>query len=243
MKKISRQSLHVQIVNEVGRRIVSGEFRPGQALPSEIELCGSLGISRTALREALRVLSAKGLLEARPKIGTLVKATAAWNFLDADILAWRLESDHFERVLAELYQLRQLIEPIAASLAAAEASDHDIEQLQASYLDMEAMMEEGDRIVEPDVRFHCAIIAASGNLLFASIGNMLADALAINFRIGLRNPRGQVHSLPLHKNVLDAIVARDPVTARIAMQKLIEDSHDDVRLIGNSAKATHCGER
>jgi DNA-binding FadR family transcriptional regulator len=141
--------------------------------------------------------------------------------------------------MAELYELRYVIEPTAASLAATHATAADIEQLRSAYEAMAAAGDDRELIVAPDVNFHRAIIAASGNALFSSLSHVIGDALAINFQVGLDNPRGQMHSLPLHKKVMDAIVAHDSGAARAAMQKLIEDSERDVRLIRMHVRAIH----
>ena len=229
MNKIGKQGLHEHVIREIGRRIVGGELPPGTALPSEATLVETLGVSRTALREALRVLGAKGLVEARQKKGTIVQPKHAWNFLDPDVFAWRLNSNEFERVVAELHQLRHIIEPLAASLAASEAQPGDLDVLKGAYREMEVAANDGVAFVDPDVRFHLGIIAASGNSLLSSLGQIIAVALRAYFAIGIDNPDGQIPSLPYHKVVLDAIVARNPAAARVAMQKVIEHSERQIR--------------
>src|SRR5579871_1858553 len=121
MTKFKAQQLHEHVIEEIGKGIISGEFVQGESLPAEEELCRMLGVSRTALREALRVLASKGLLEPKRKVGTLVKSSAHWNFLDANVLSWLLAAGDADRVISELYELRQLVEPVAASLAARHA--------------------------------------------------------------------------------------------------------------------------
>ncbi len=164
MRKLVRKGLHNDVIEEIGKRIVSGEFKPGSPLPSEVALVTILGISRTALREALRVLGAKGLVEAKPKIGTIVQPSSEWNHMDADIFSWRLNSGDVEQVTIELQQMRQIFEPLAASLAAENATADDLAQLTAAYNDMETAADAGAAFVDPDVRFHRGIIAASGKL-------------------------------------------------------------------------------
>jgi DNA-binding FadR family transcriptional regulator len=231
MNRIGKQGLHEHVIREIGRRIVGGELPPGTALPSEATLVEKLGVSRTALREALRVLGAKGLVEARQKKGTIVRPKEEWNFLDPDVFAWRLDSNELERVVAELHQLRHIIEPLAASLAASEAKARDFEVLKGAYREMEVAANDGVAFVDPDVRFHLAIIAASDNSLLSSLGQIIAVALRAYFAIGIDNPDGQIPSLPYHKAVLDAIIARDPAAARVAMQNVIEHSERDSRQI------------
>lgn len=228
MNKVGRQGLHDYVIREIGQRIIRGEFEPGDALPSEVTLLSTLGVSRTALREALRVLGAKGLVEAKPKVGTIVRPPTSWNCLDPDVFSWRLETEEVGQVVGELHQLRQNIEPLAASLAATHATRRHIACLKSAYADMEAAGDDGAAYVEPDVRFHRGIIAASGNTLFSSLGIVIGAALEIFFRLGIDNPLGgNVASLPFHKAVLDAICARNANGARLAMRRLIEDSERD----------------
>jgi DNA-binding FadR family transcriptional regulator len=231
MRKLQARGLHEQVIEEIGKRILSGELTPGKALPPEAQLCSALGVSRTALREALRVLASKGLVEPRRKLGTLVRPRQHWNFLDADILSWQLETGEAERVIGELYELRHLIEPIAASLAAQNARAADLQLLREAYEEMRAAGDDGERIAIPDLKFHQTIIAASGNRLFSSLAHVIAAALAVNFELIRNAPRGHIHSMPAHKSVLDAIADHDARAARVAMQQLIEDSQRDARAV------------
>ncbi len=232
MQKLKYRGLRQHVVDEIGRRIISGELAVGSALPGEIQLCKSLGVSRTPLREALRELAAKGLVVAKPKVGTVVRGEDNWNFLDEDILAWRLKGHGSARVIEELYELRHLIEPIAASLAAKNAKQSDIAVLRKAYAKMETAGENGEKITEPDLTFHRAIIASSGNRLFSSLAHSVSAALFINFDFMRDTPRGHKHFMQGHKAVLDAIINQNSAAARVAMQALIEDSHQDARAVG-----------
>jgi DNA-binding FadR family transcriptional regulator len=234
VKKLRARGLHERVVGEIGRRIVSGEHPPGVALPREMELCSAFGVSSTSLREALRVLTSKGLLEPRRKIGTVVRPTAGWNFLD--ILPRLLEAPDSDRAIGELYELRHVIEPTAASLAASNARTADVRIMQVAYDEMRAAGDDGERIAAPDLKFHQAIIGASGNRLFSSLAHVIAAALAVNFEVVRDAPRGHIHSTPAHKKVLDAIVDQDPTAARLAMQRLIEESQRDAKAVQDN----HC---
>jgi DNA-binding FadR family transcriptional regulator len=229
IKKVGKQGVHEHVIREIGRRIVRGELRPGTVLPREAVLLQTLGVSRTALREALRVLAAKGLLEARQKKGTIVRAKAVWNYLDAEVFAWRLDSDEFKVIVAELHQLRNVIEPFAASLAARNATQGDHEILKGAYREMEVAAYNGLPYVDPDVRFHMGIIAASGNSLLISLGQVIGVALRAFLEIGIDNLEGQIPALAYHKAVLDAIVAGKALRAQVAMRKVIEHSERDAR--------------
>lgn len=232
MYRTKSRGLRQHVVDEIGKRIIAGEFAVGKPLPGEMNLCETLGVSRTPLREALRDLAAKGLVIAKPKVGTIVKGEENWNFLDEDIMAWRLSGRSSARVIAELYELRHLIEPLAASLAAKNATQKDIATLRKAYARMEAAGEDGDKITQPDLDFHRAIIAASGNRLFSSLAHSISAALYVNFDFMRDTPRGHGHFMQGHKAVLDAIMKQNSTAARVAMQALIEDSHRDACAVG-----------
>jgi DNA-binding FadR family transcriptional regulator len=233
VKKLEQGGLHERVIDAIGQGIVGGEFQEESPLPTEAEMCKTLGVSRTALREALRVLAAKGLVEARRKVGTLVRARERWNYLDPDVLAWRLRGKDADGAIRELYELRHLIEPLAAALAARNAKPADLQKLREAYEEMLAAGDDGARIAGPDLRFHQAIIAASGNRLFSSLGHVLGSALAVNFDLVQNAPRGHRHSMPAHRKVLDAIDDKNAAAARLAMQKLIEESQHDARSVRN----------
>jgi DNA-binding FadR family transcriptional regulator len=247
MRRSKGRSLHDYVVQRLGRNIVNGTYPVGRPIPSETDLCLTLEISRTALREALVSLSSKGLLQARQKVGTIVRPREDWNMLDFDVLTWRVASEERGFVVGELYELRKLIEPLAAALAAENAARRDIDRITLAYNDMAAAGDDGTKVLDPDVRFHRAIIAATGNSLFASVGLIIATALEVNFEAVKDSPRGHVWALPLHKSVLDAIEAGDPKAARVAMMELLTASEADLRSFTarskNRRRVGHRGER
>lgn len=236
MKAVESKGLHGRVIHDLGQAILSGEFAPGSTLPGQEECCARLGVSRTVLREALRVLAAKGLVDARPKAGTFVLPRENWNFLDPDILEWRLRSDERDAVLEQLYELRHMVEPTAAFLAASRAKLHDFRRMGEAFDAMAAAGRTHDSI-ESDLAFHRAIIEASGNDLFASLGRVVESALVISFRIGADNPDGTEHSLAMHKAILDAIVDRNGTEARVAMRKLIDYSKGTVARVSEAKGA------
>src|SRR5438094_2683806 len=148
------QSLHGRIVHAIGRGILSGELRPCDLLPAEPDL----GASRTVVREAVKVLAAKGLVESRPKTGTRVRARDAWNLLDPDVLAWQQDGAVNEALLRKLTEVRRIIEPAAAELAAARADPREVVALEEALQEMErtAQAHGGDyeAFVQADMRFH-----------------------------------------------------------------------------------------
>lgn len=232
MKAVEGKGLHGRVIQDLGHAIVSGEFSPRAPLPGQEECCARLGVSRTVLREALRVLAAKGLVDARPKAGTFVLPRENWNFLDPDILEWRLQSGERKAVLEQLYELRHMVEPTTAFLAASRAKLQDFRRMGEAFDAMAAAGRSQDSI-ESDLAFHRAIIEASGNDLFASLGRVIESALVISFRMGADNPDGAEHSLAMHKAILDAIVDRNGNEARVAMRKLIDYSKGTVARVSD----------
>lgn len=230
-RTFSRRSLHGQVAHEIGARIVRGELAPGKTLPSEAELSVELSVSRTALREAIKLLSAKGLLESRPKTGTRVRQRSSWNMLDPDVLNWLVSHGAFEEYAEDLFEMRRVVEPAAAAIAAMRSNQPAIAEIERAYADMVAAGEDIEAGVEPDLRFHKGILAATGNEFIASLGALIESALATSFRISSSRPGAKLNSLPRHEAVLRAILAADPGTARTAMETLLSDAVHDFHLV------------
>ncbi len=216
-----------KIVHAVGLRIIGGELPPGTVMPNEADWCAQLGVSRTVLREATKVLISKGLVESRPKTGTRVRPYEDWNLLDPDVLAWQLAVVPRDRFVREIFELRRAIEPSVAALAAGRASEAQLDEMAAALEGMEAAGDEGRRFIDPDTRFHLAILNAVDNGMMRSLSAVIETALTTSMYLSLDNPRGQRHSVPLHRAVYDALRARDPDGARDAMVKLIDDAESD----------------
>src|SRR3954470_22964117 len=159
------RGLHAQTVEKLGSRIVRGYYQPGQALPPD-ELEREFGISKTVLREALRVLAAKGLVDARQKRGTVVQARAAWSLLDADLLRWQggqLDSAFF----ANLAEVRGIVEPAGARLAAERRTNDDLGAMRTALDQMATAGSDGQAVVAADLAFHQALLDAAHNELLS----------------------------------------------------------------------------
>ncbi|MBU0582629.1 MAG: FadR family transcriptional regulator [Alphaproteobacteria bacterium] len=222
--------LHASVVQQIGMRIVQGEFLPGEVLPTADDSSEMLGVSRTVLREAIKVLAGKGLVESRPKTGTRVLPRTEWNFLDPDVLAWRYAGPINPGDVRALFELRRAIEPMSASLAAERATPEQVEELFAALSQMEAVGDDGEQFAKPDLVFHQTILRMTGNELMGSLAALIETALMMSFRPSNDNPRGQVHSLPLHREVAERIAARDAVGAQRALMVLLDNAEEDVRL-------------
>jgi DNA-binding FadR family transcriptional regulator len=221
-----RRGLHGEVVHSIGMRILRGDLEPGDLLPNEEQLGSELEVSRTVLREAIKVLAAKGLVESRPKTGTRVRPRREWNLLDPDVLAWRIVAGPDDRFHREIFVVRRLIEPAAARLAAERATDEELEELERFYAAMVEAVASSDveGHVAADLRFHSAIYQACDNELLQHIGEMLRAAYKEIFLLITRLPGASREALPLHKAVLAAIQAGDQDAAEGAALALIDRS-------------------
>ena len=211
----------------IGQRIVRGDVRPGDPLPTGEEWAAMLCVSRTAFRECIKVLAGKGLIEARPKTGTRVRPMEMWNHLDPDVLAWRFDAGSDEDA-RELFELRRVVEPAAAEFAASRATPEQVAELEHAYRDMAEVADDSQLFEAPDLRFHQLILRMTGNKLVHALAALIETALTTSFRLTSDNPAGQRHSLPLHRAIVDAIAAADPATARAATLALLESAEADV---------------
>ena len=227
-RTFSRRSIHGQVAHEIGMRIVRGDYAPGTTLPTEVNSSSDLNVSRTSYREAVMVLAAKGLVESRPRTGTKVRPRDKWNMLDPDILAWTFSSGPSETQIRSLFEIRNIIEPAAAELAAGRAEKDHIEKISVALEDMRAAGSNVDESVESDLRFHQSVLSAAGNEMLAPLGYLIESALAESFRISSEIPGARENSIPMHEDVFLAIRDGEPELAREKMKKLLGAALDDV---------------
>jgi GntR family galactonate operon transcriptional repressor len=222
-----RRNLREQLVDMLGGDIINGRLQPGDLLPSEDVLLARYGVSRTVLREALNVLSGKGLLDARPKRGTMVRPRSDWSQLDPVVLGWRRAKQHrtLERSLDQLMEVRRIIEPAAAALAAQQRTAKDLARIDAAYLAMEQAGGAVLAFVDADVAFHIACLEAAHNDFLLPVAHAIRTELMSSMRVTNRDPEENRRvSLPLHRAIRDAIAAREPDAARLAMQRHLDDT-------------------
>lgn len=221
-------TMSAQLARLLGGRIVSGEFRPGDSLPIEAELCLEYGVSRSTVREAVKNLAAKRLIEVAPKLGTRVLPFADWNLLDPDVLSWRLTAQFDERIIDDLYEVRQCFEPRACYLAARYGAVEDHDRIRRRYADMVSMLDQAPLAAGAESEFHLAIIAATHNGLFVTIGGAVKTALKASFSLTQKDASGTPIDLGPYEEVLSAIVARDGEHAEQAMRCLLDLSRQRV---------------
>jgi GntR family galactonate operon transcriptional repressor len=219
-----RRGLHGQIVHRIGLEIMRGELKPGDLIPAD-ELSAELGLSRTVIREAVKVLAAKGLVEARPKTGTRVRPRSAWNLLDPDVLAWRSDATPDGEFFRNIVELRRVIEPEAARLAAERATATEIAAIEAAFREMEGAVDDLDVYMESDLRFHELILEACHNELLAHMAGTMRAAFRALFVATLARSRAtSLRATALHGGILAAVAARDSASAEVRMRELIEDT-------------------
>jgi DNA-binding FadR family transcriptional regulator len=213
--------LHGSIAHDIGVLIVSGRYRPGHILDGEVAASSQRRVSRTAYREAMRILSAKGLVHSRPRVGTRVSPLEEWHLLDPDVLSWAFTGEPGPEVLHGLFELRTIVEPAAAALAAARRGQKHLDLMRAALDDMarHTLHVEAGRIA--DQQFHAALLAATGNPFVVSLTNGVTAAVSALTEFKQRIAPLKRDPVPDHLRVYDAIAAKDAGAARDAMAELI----------------------
>lgn len=209
------------MLDALGRAIVIGVY-DAQPFPTEAELARQYGVSRSVTREAVKMLTAKGLLSARPRQGTIVQAASSWNLFDTDVLHWLLERKFSVDLLRQFNELRIGIEPEAAALAAAGSTPAEQSAIAMGLARMVAAEEGNDDPLEADIAFHIAVLEASRNPFYNQFRDMVATALRTSIRFTNRI-KGRSASVEDHRAVHTAIVAGDVAGARTAMKRIIGD--------------------
>jgi GntR family transcriptional regulator, galactonate operon transcriptional repressor len=224
--------LHQQVVRAIALRIMQPRGADtGNALPTEMELSQELNVSRNVVREAVKVLASKGLVEVRPKTGMRIRPRSDWNLFDPDLLAWQFEVGPDEKFFRDLYDLRSIIEPASAARAALRATHDEIAKLRECYRQMAIAAEDRDAHIRADAQFHATIIAACHNELLEQINSTYWIALESAFRFTTQIQGGMAATLPVHKAILDAISRRDPIGARTAVEQLMVEAVRDINYV------------
>jgi DNA-binding FadR family transcriptional regulator len=223
------QNLTYGIVEDLGIAIVTGVYSKQNPFPVEADLCAQFGASRSILREAVKMLTAKGLLSARPRQGTWVQPEPAWNLLDPDVLRWLLERKFSPALLIEFTQIRLAVEPAAAALAATEAGAAEKAAIQRAIQRMFAAERGDDEPLDSDIAFHVAVLQASGNRFYAQLSELIETALRFSIKLTNRYKGVRLASVADHKRVADAIQACKPDAAATAMRNLVQEALDLIK--------------
>jgi len=224
MARTDGQNLTYRIVHDLGIAIVSGTYTLKNPFPIEAELCKQYNASRSILREAVKMLTAKGLLSARPRQGTWVQPEENWNLLDPDVLRWLLERKISFALLREFAQVRMAVEPEAAALAAAVAPPEKKAAIKAALARMSSADSGEDDPLAADIAFHVAVLRASGNRFFSQLSGVTETALRFSIRMTNRFKGVHRASVPDHKRIADAILAGNAAAAVKATRDLIQET-------------------
>ena len=228
--KEQRESLNHNVAAAIGSEIVSGELPIGAVIPAEPELCLRFGVSRTVVREAIKLLSSKGLLRTGSGTGTWVLPSSDWNFLDPMVFAWVQNSDNSERALRHLFAFRSAVEPAAAAEAARNATLPQLYALESALEVMSASRDDFARWIEGDIAFHTAVYIASNNVFMAPLANLFRQYFQMSFNISSSREHHQ-HCLQEHRDVFEAIRNKQPQLAYDAVRTLLERAGEDVRAV------------
>jgi len=225
----SKERLHGTIARRLGVAIVSGRIKPGEILDNEVESSEQLAVSRTAYREAVRILAAKGLVVSRPKLGTRVCERANWHLLDPEVLSWLFESQPSQEFLVGLFELRSIIEPAAAALAADRRTPEDLTRMRDALLAMERHGLDTPEGQTADRRFHDAILGATCNPVLYALSSSIGAAVRWTTIFKQRKRSLPRDPVPDHWRVFAAIDAGGADAARAAMQELVSLALADTR--------------
>ncbi len=218
------RGVHGHVVGLLGARIVSGRIRPGDVI-NLVDLGRDLDVSLTVLREAIKVLAVKGLLDARQKRGTFVRAREHWNLLDGDVIKWRGDAGDAPAVLGDLAELRAIMEPAAASLAARRRDENDLSELDAALVAMRVATDP-EAEAAADLRWHRALLRATHNEMLAQLEFAIVPGLRLHN--ALVHETGPADPVPSHALVVDAIRTGDGDHAATALTALLHKAADDL---------------
>ncbi len=216
-----KRNLFAHVVESLGTRIIRGELNSSEPFPKEADLGREFGASRSVIREAVKSLAARGLIEFRTKTGIRVLEPLHWNLLDSEVLNWRYSALPPDQFYGELFEVRQMIEPQAAALAATRATVAEIAGIADAFTAMTEASPQDASAAEADLLFHRSILAAGHNALLLQLGNLIAVGLYIAHKI---SSESFTVFLPMHKLVLDGIRNRDAAASRHAMERLLSET-------------------
>ncbi|EIP0121183.1 FadR family transcriptional regulator [Vibrio alginolyticus] len=220
----SNHKIHVQVARQISRKILSGELSQNEKLPSEIELCKLFGISRTALRESTKLLSAKGLIISKPKVGTTVLPRNYWHFLDPQLLEWIQDLEDTKPFLSQFLGLRKAIEPEACALAAQNANAEQRKLLSIVFqrMTMAARCHDYDEWIANDHLFHQTIFLCTDNQFYVPFSNILSTIFKVFID---KSVEGGRFCLNEHRAIYDAIMVGNSFQARLASETLLNDEN------------------
>lgn len=223
----STRTRHQDAVDQIANWIVGGRFAAGTVLPREEEIGGELQVSRTVVREAMRTLVAKGMVDVRRRHGTRVRPVDSWSLFDPQVVTWRMSSGLNRGFIEDLIHFRLGIEPYAAGLAAANPA-FPAKRLNEAFSRMSAAVDGKGSYHEADLDFHETIIRGADNQFLRQLIPLMTNTLRASFSLSVVSMETARASLPMHRAVADAIIDGDSEGARNALMQLIEAAREDI---------------
>jgi DNA-binding FadR family transcriptional regulator len=211
----------------LGRRIVSGDLKPGSLLPSLDQLAEEFSVSRLSMREAMKLLAGKGLVDPRPRRGTVVRPRSEWSRLDPDVLVWQIGERPNAAFMRSLFEVRIIIEPEAGALAAQRVSEAALAEIERAFDAMAVSAPLSPESIDADVAFHQAILTGTGNEFLAAFAPAIETSLTVTFGVQRKAQPNQDHFVPRHRAIFDAIKRGDPDGARQAFHVLLSEAESD----------------
>ncbi|AVT31796.1 GntR family transcriptional regulator [Plantactinospora sp. BC1] len=224
--------LHARLLDQLGTAVCAGQLPPGSVLYID-DLVEQYAVSRSVVREVLRVLSSMGLVESRRRVGTLIRAAGDWNVFDPQVIRWRLASTGRIAQLRSITELRTAVEPQAASLAALRATPQEASELVGLAAKMWAAGKAGDEaeFLRLDIEFHRQVLVDSGNEMFVKLHELVAEVLAGRHHYDLMPHYPHEEALQLHADVAQAIQRHDGERAKTAMVRIMEQAMKEMSAI------------
>ncbi len=220
-------TMSAQVSRILGTRIVGGQYQPGDTLPIESDLCAQFGVSRTTIREAIKSLAGKRLIDVQPKVGTRVLPFADWNLLDREVLTWRLQTQFDAKIVEDIFEMRLCFEPRACYLAAENCSAEDLRVITRKFEKLKQTIQNRDEwqiAAQAELDFHITVINLSRNGMFVTIGSAIKAALRVSSEVLLKNAVLPEDYLDLYGKVLACLIDRQPAAAEAAMSVLLQSS-------------------
>jgi GntR family galactonate operon transcriptional repressor len=217
-------SLSVQVAKEIGRRVVAGSLEPGTLLEEENSLAERYQVSRVVIRDAVKILVGKGLLDVRRGIGTKVRPRSEWTLLDDDVLAWHITAPPNEQFISQLMDVRLAFEPKAARWAAERADPEALKEIETAVVRMEQESGSLEKFIVADALFHQAVLRAAHNEFLTSMEGMIYSALLVSVRITNKDPRKNSDSVKFHRDLYEIIAKGDGEEAEVLTEKLLKDA-------------------
>lgn len=229
----SSSKADAKVLQQLGREIVTGTYPADERMPDEASMLARYDVSRTALREAYAQLTAKGMIVAKPKVGTTVTLPIYWNMLDPDVLLWHLDAKPLSDIAMTLHPLRRMVEPGAAALAAQMRTESELERLDYAYEQMKSAGRDREALIAADLRFHLEILSATHNPFIGAFNTLLSTVMQRTLTLGWDGVEAATLKparLLQHQDVLEAIRQRNPDMAKMRMEILVDDSLQDIML-------------